>query len=136
MRNRFGVRSVFYAVFIAVTFSFALPVGVAAESSTLLTGKAAMGDWTKDAPGVRRKITVRDLPPPSSNVLATCLALPDLQPTRGFRFRAVLKSTCMPAGFATHDFYSMRQMATSSSVRVAPIGLRCYAIPRATENQM
>ena len=92
MRNRFGVRSVFYAVFIAVTFSFALPVGVAAESSTLLTGKAAMGDWTKDAPGVRRKITVRDLPPPSSNVLAINLprvARPPadarLQVPRGFK---------------------------------------------------
>ncbi|PYJ71354.1 MAG: sorbosone dehydrogenase [Verrucomicrobia bacterium] len=92
MRNRFGVRSVFYAVFIAVTFSFALPVGVAAESSTLLTGKAAMGDWTKDAPGVRRKITVRDLPPPSSNVLTINLprvARPPadarLQVPRGFK---------------------------------------------------
>src|SRR5438477_366618 len=29
-----------------------------------------MGDWTSDAPGVRRKITVEDLPAPSSNVLA------------------------------------------------------------------
>jgi len=29
-----------------------------------------MGDWTSDAAGVRRKITVADLPPPSSNVLA------------------------------------------------------------------
>ena len=92
MRNRFGVRSVFYAVFIAVTFSFALPIGAAAESSTLLTGKAAMGDWTKDAPGVRRKITVRDLPPPSSNVLAINLprvARPPadarLQVPRGFK---------------------------------------------------
>src|SRR3981081_1531108 len=36
----------------------------------LLTGKAAMGDWTSDVPGVRRKITVDDLPPPSSNILA------------------------------------------------------------------
>src|ERR1043166_1799400 len=36
----------------------------------LLTGKAALGDWTGDAPGVRRKITVADLPAPSSNVLA------------------------------------------------------------------
>src|SRR6202011_1306990 len=39
-------------------------------SGKLLTGKAAMGDWTSDAPGVRRKITVDDLPPPSSNILA------------------------------------------------------------------
>lgn len=31
----------------------------------LLTGKAALGDWTSDAPGVRRKITVADLPPPN-----------------------------------------------------------------------
>ncbi len=30
----------------------------------LLTGKAALGDWTTDAPGVRRKITSADLPPP------------------------------------------------------------------------
>jgi glucose/arabinose dehydrogenase len=42
----------------------------AAEVGTLLTGKAAMGGWRSDSPGVRRKITVQDLPPPSSNVLA------------------------------------------------------------------
>lgn len=29
-----------------------------------------MGDWTTDAPGVRRKITVADLPPPSSSISA------------------------------------------------------------------
>src|SRR5688572_24113989 len=31
----------------------------------VLTGKAAMGDWTSDAPGVRRRITVADLPEPN-----------------------------------------------------------------------
>lgn len=35
------------------------------EASELLTGPAAMGDWTTDAPGVRRKITANDLPPPN-----------------------------------------------------------------------
>lgn len=30
----------------------------------LLTGEAAMGDWSTDAPGVRRKLTVADLPAP------------------------------------------------------------------------
>lgn len=30
----------------------------------LLTGEAALGDWTTDAPGVRRKITPADLPAP------------------------------------------------------------------------
>src|SRR6266478_8393201 len=29
-----------------------------------------MGDWESDSPGVRRKITVQDLPPPGSNTLA------------------------------------------------------------------
>jgi len=28
------------------------------------TGKEALGDWTTDAPGVRRKLTLDDLPPP------------------------------------------------------------------------
>src|SRR5205814_10163220 len=42
-------------------------------------------DWTSDAPGVTRKITVQDLPPPSSNVLAINRARvvdrpPDAQP--------------------------------------------------------
>lgn len=59
------------ALFALVYFSATL---VAADANSaggkLLSGKAAMGDWTSDAPGVRRKITVDDLPAPSSNVLA------------------------------------------------------------------
>ena len=35
-----------------------------APLSTLLTGTAALGDWRTDAPGVRRHLTVQDLPPP------------------------------------------------------------------------
>jgi glucose/arabinose dehydrogenase len=69
MEQRWKVHSVFCAIFIVASFSVAAP-GRAASSDTLLTGKAAMGDWKSDAPGVRRKITVGDLPPPSSNVLA------------------------------------------------------------------
>ena len=34
------------------------------STDTLLTGKAAFGDWHADAPLVRRKITVSDLPAP------------------------------------------------------------------------
>src|SRR6266404_7221803 len=70
METRCGVHSVSCAIFIAATFSLAVSIGAAAESGTLFTGKAAMGDWTSDAPGVRRKITVNDLPAPSSNVFA------------------------------------------------------------------
>ncbi len=29
-----------------------------------LTGKEALGDWTTDAPGVRRKVTIEDLAQP------------------------------------------------------------------------
>ncbi len=36
----------------------------AESASPVLTGKAAMADWTKDAPGVRRKITAQDIPQP------------------------------------------------------------------------
>jgi len=44
-------------------------VGIAAiaafgQSSPVLTGTAAYGDWRSDAPGVRRKIASTDVPPP------------------------------------------------------------------------
>jgi glucose/arabinose dehydrogenase len=58
METRCGVHSVSCAIFIAATFSLGVSTRAAADSGTLLTGKAAMGDWTSDAPGVRRKITV------------------------------------------------------------------------------
>jgi len=70
MKDRRGILFSCCAIFIAAAFSFEAHVDAAAESGTVLTGKAAIGDWTKDAPGVRRKITIQDLPSPSSNVLA------------------------------------------------------------------
>lgn len=39
-------------------------VARADSGQPLLTGRAAMGDWSQDAPGVRRMITVDDLPRP------------------------------------------------------------------------
>ena len=74
MRNRRPIFILRRASLIALWSVFSLlhtPVLKAEESGTrLLSGTAAMGDWTSDAPGVRRRITVNDLPPPSSNVLA------------------------------------------------------------------
>src|SRR6266436_3960107 len=70
METRCRVHSVSCAIFIAAGFHIAAPTAMAAESGMLLIGKAAMGDWKSDAPGVRRKITVQDLPPPTSNILA------------------------------------------------------------------
>src|SRR5436309_8919283 len=70
MQDRRGILSSCCAILIAAAFSFEADADAAAESGTVLTGKAAMGDWTKDVPGVRRKITIQDLPSPSSNILA------------------------------------------------------------------
>jgi glucose/arabinose dehydrogenase len=69
VRDRFALCRRRFAIFIAAAFGIANSVG-AAEGGALLTGKAAMGDWKSDAPGVRREITVQDLPQPSSNLLA------------------------------------------------------------------
>src|SRR5215475_5052663 len=57
------------AIFAAV-FAIVVVICMAAEKGAVLTGKQAMGDWTSDAPGIMRKITVQDLPPPTSNALA------------------------------------------------------------------
>jgi len=70
MEDHRVVRFSSCAILIAASFNVAASVGAAAESGTLLTGKAAMGDWKGDSPGLRRKITVADLPPPGSNALA------------------------------------------------------------------
>src|SRR5438093_12179382 len=70
MRNRTTVWFFSFAIFSAAGFRIAAPTAMAAESGMLLSGKAAFGDWKSDAPGVRRKITVQDLPPPTSNILA------------------------------------------------------------------
>jgi glucose/arabinose dehydrogenase len=50
------------AFLLAAIFTIAVAASAVAQT---LTGKAAVsGDWTQDAPGVTRKITVGDLPPP------------------------------------------------------------------------
>ena len=38
--------------------------GGSKDASKVLTGKEALGTWQNDAPGVRRKLTLADLPPP------------------------------------------------------------------------
>jgi glucose/arabinose dehydrogenase len=40
------------------------PEGTPTPAGKVLTGKEALGGWNTDAPGVRRKITPADLPPP------------------------------------------------------------------------
>ena len=66
----FVLRHVSLIELCSAFLAHAPPVKAEEVDAKLITGKAAMGDWTSDAPGVRRKITVKDLPAPSSNVLA------------------------------------------------------------------
>lgn len=40
------------------------PLANGQQATAVLMGQAALGDWTTDAPGVRRKITLDDLPKP------------------------------------------------------------------------
>jgi glucose/arabinose dehydrogenase len=70
MENRRAVRLLYCAIFMACNLRVAAQTETASENAKLLSGKAAMGDWTADAPGMRRRITVKDLPAPSSNVFA------------------------------------------------------------------
>src|SRR5256885_15926889 len=49
---------------IAAAFAGAVSVAVFPQPPPVLTGAAAYGDWRSDAPGVRRKITPADMPPP------------------------------------------------------------------------
>lgn len=43
-----------------------VPVAKPTEAGILLTGKAAMGDWTTDAPGTRRRLVPADMPAPNA----------------------------------------------------------------------
>ena len=57
-------RRLFLAIFVVSLCLLPDQADAQASGGKLLTGQAALGDWTSDAPGVRRKITVADLPPP------------------------------------------------------------------------
>ncbi len=84
----------------------------AADSQPLLTGAKAFGDWRDDAPGVRRKITVADLPPPFATESAG--NDPHVVPRPS---GAALK---VPPGFVIDEFAS--GLDHPREVRVAPNG--------------
>ena len=56
----------FRATLLGAVLATAIPAGAIAQPGDehVLRGPDALGDWTTDAPGVRRKITPADLPPP------------------------------------------------------------------------
>ena len=104
------------------------------RATAVLTGPEALGDWTTDAPGVRRKITLDDLPkpfdtrsannfpqarPPARRGDAACA-----QGLSGVRIRH------RPA--ATLARSSPPRTATSSSPRACPAASSSCATPTAT----
>lgn len=53
------------AISVSALLASGLP-GLAQDAGKVLTGEAAFGDWSKDAPGVTRHFTVDDLPQPGA----------------------------------------------------------------------
>ncbi len=88
------------------TESFAPRVG------ELLTGEAAKGDWTTDAPGVRRKLTTDDLPPPN--------ATKSVDNGSKIVSRPLGASPRVPEGFRVDLFAS--GLANPRMIRAAPNG--------------
>jgi glucose/arabinose dehydrogenase len=84
----------------------------AQDTTPLRTGQAAMDDWSHDAPGARRKITVADLPPPYATESA------DKGPNIIERPATVTLN--VPAGFKVEQFAS--GLDNPREVRVAPNG--------------
>src|SRR5829696_4287444 len=86
--------------------------GSPGKSSKLLTGQGAAGDWMTDAPGVRRRITVRDLPKPFES--GSVRNGPKLVP------RPAGALPVVPAGFKVEEFAS--GFKNPRLLRVAPNG--------------
>jgi glucose/arabinose dehydrogenase len=66
-------NSMFKLDTLAATIFFFLAGGAAAQ---VLKGPAAFGDWQSDKPGVRRLLTVQDLPPPSAPTYGVAEVIP------------------------------------------------------------
>ena len=88
--------------------------GAAAADSQqrVLSGQGALGDWTTDAPGVRRRITLADLPKPFATGSATNDARMVKRPEGAW--------PRVPDGFQVEEFAS--GLDNPRLVRVAPNG--------------
>src|SRR5579864_9271137 len=91
---------------------FLLPALVAgAAAASVLTGEAAWGDWTTDAPGVVRRITLESLPPPQ--VTHPGVAPPAIVP------RPAGAHLAAPPGFTVAEF---ARLGAPRQLRAAPNG--------------
>src|SRR5215831_15576564 len=83
-----------------------------AQSPPALTGASAYGDWRTDAPGVRRKITPADMPPPYESASANHHPTVVARPANAW--------PKVPPGFVVELFTS--GLDNPRAVRVAPNG--------------
>ncbi|MGH7023293.1 MAG: PQQ-dependent sugar dehydrogenase [Caulobacteraceae bacterium] len=79
--------------------------------AAVLTGPAAWGDWTTDAPGVTRKITVDSLPPPGSSKIGVAPPAAVARPAGA--------KLSVPPGFAVAEF---ARLDAPRQIRTAPNG--------------
>lgn len=84
----------------------------AALPGAILTGAAALGDWTTDAPGVRRKLTVADLPKPYDTPSARNFPRPVPRPEGAW--------PRVPQGFKVEEFAT--GLDNPRKIVVAPSG--------------
>jgi glucose/arabinose dehydrogenase len=99
---------------LAGAFGAAVIPGASAENESnapVLTGAAAFGDYTKDAPGTRRHITVADLPQPYASEVKANFASVSAAPDD-----ALPK---VPAGFTVEKFAELKKPRL---IRIAPNG--------------
>ncbi len=102
---------------VACTHTGEVRTGAAGATGTakVLTGAAALGDWTSDAPGVRRHIRPSDLPAPQASAPEESIASTAkvVAPPQG-------AAPKVPAGFAVETF--ARGFKQPRTLRVAPNG--------------
>jgi glucose/arabinose dehydrogenase len=99
----------------ALILAVAVSLGTAAivrADPTVLSGAAAYGDWTKDAPGTRRHITAADLPAPYATESASNQG--------GLVQRPSGAMPQVPPGFTVSEFAS--GLSAPRLLRVAPNG--------------
>ncbi|QGM46624.1 sorbosone dehydrogenase family protein [Methylocystis heyeri] len=98
--------------FSAAALALAAPQAFSAQSGGVLTGAAAFGDWRSDAPGVVRKISPGDLPPPFAGELAAFRSQVAPRPEGAW--------PRTPEGFSAEIFAS--GLKGPRTIRVAPNG--------------
>ena len=113
-----------------------LPLALAASpahAGDVLTGKQALGDWTTDAPGVRRKITLDDLATPFETPSAQNFPRVVRRPEGAWpKAPRDSSSPSSPRSSSSPASSSAPPTAISSSPRAAPTASTSCATPTAT----